>query len=289
MKTVEVSASRSFQFRNKSYPFGKKTYLMAILNTTPDSFFDGGRFFDLDAAYRRAVEVAEQGADFLDIGGLSTRPGSEPVEEAEELRRTVPLIEKLVKANYPIPISIDTYRSTIAEKALDAGAEVVNDISGLQFDGKMADLVSAQNCPVVIMHIKGTPKTMQQNPHYDDIVEEVYQYFEERIKSAQSVGIKPENIILDVGIGFGKRFEDNLKLLYYHARFKELGYPLLLGVSRKSFIGKILGDRSAEGRLFGSLAAAAWGALSGVDIIRAHDVAETADLLQTLAAIQSGS
>ncbi|HEU4435835.1 MAG TPA: dihydropteroate synthase, partial [candidate division Zixibacteria bacterium] len=265
MKTVEVSASRTFQFRNKTYPLGKKTHLMAVLNTTPDSFFDGGRFFDLDAAYRRAVKVAEQGADFLDIGGLSTRPGSEPVEEAEELRRTVPLIEKLVKANYPIPISIDTYRSTIAEKALDAGADLVNDISGLQFDAKMPALVAKQNCPVVIMHIKGTPKTMQQNPHYGDVVEEVYQYFEERTKSAQSAGIKPENIILDVGIGFGKRFEDNLKLLYYHARFKELGYPLLLGVSRKSFIGKILGDRPAEDRLSGSLAAAAWGALSGAD------------------------
>ncbi|HXF49812.1 MAG TPA: dihydropteroate synthase [Verrucomicrobiae bacterium] len=289
MKTVEVSASRTLHFRNKVYPLGKKTYLMAVLNTTPDSFFDGGLFFDLDAAYRRASEVAEQGADFLDVGGLSTRPGSEPVEEAEELRRTVPLIEKLVKANYPIPISIDTYRSTIAEKALDAGAELVNDISGLQFDAKMPELVAKRNCPVVIMHIKGTPKTMQQNPHYDDVVEEVYQYFEERTKSAQKAGIRPENIILDVGIGFGKRFEDNLKLLYYHARFKELGFPLLLGVSRKSFIGKALNDRPAEGRLSGSLAAAAWGALSGADIIRAHDVAETADLLKTLAAIQNTS
>lgn len=287
MKTVEVFASRTLQFRNKTYPLGKKTYLMAVLNTTPDSFFDGGRFFDLDAAFRRALEVAEQGADFLDIGGLSTRPGSEPVEETEELRRTVPLIEKLIKANYPIPISIDTYRSTIAEKALDAGAELVNDISGLQFDAQMPSLVAKQNCPVVIMHIKGTPKTMQQNPHYDDVVEEVYQYFEVGTKSAQSAGVKPENIILDVGIGFGKRFEDNLKLLYYHAHFKELGFPLLLGVSRKSFIGKILGDRPAEGRLSGSLAAAAWGALSGADIIRAHDVAETADVLKILQSIQN--
>jgi dihydropteroate synthase len=209
------------------------------------------------------------------------------VEETEELRRTMPLIEKLVKANYPIPISIDTYRSTVAEKALDAGAELVNDISGLQFDAKMPALVAGRNCPVVIMHIKGTPKTMQQNPRYDDVVEEVYQYFEKRIEAAQKAGTKPENIILDVGIGFGKRFEDNLKLLYYHARFKELGFPLLLGVSRKSFIGKVLNDRPAEGRLSGSLAAAAWGALSGADIIRAHDVAETADLLKTLSAIQS--
>ncbi len=262
---------------------------MAVLNVTPDSFFDGGRFFDLDTAYRRALEVVEAGADFLDIGGLSTRPGSEPVEEAEELHRTVPLIEKLVKENYPIPISIDTYRSTIAEKALDVGAEMVNDISGLQFDSKMPTLVARRNCPVIIMHIKGTPKTMQQNPHYDDVVEEVYQYFQERVESAQKVLIKPENIILDVGIGFGKRFEDNLKLLYYHSRFKELGFPLLLGVSRKSFLGKILGDRPAEDRLSGSLAAAAWGALSGADIIRAHDITETADLLKTLAAIQSAS
>jgi dihydropteroate synthase len=284
-----VAASKILEFRTKTYPLGKKTYLMAILNTTPDSFFDGGRFFDFDAAYRRAQEVAEEGADFLDIGGLSTRPGSEPVEEAEELGRTVPLIEKLVKENYPIPISIDTYRSSVAEKALAAGAEIVNDISGLQFDPTMPPLVADRNCPVVIMHIKGTPKTMQQNPHYDDVVEEVYQYFEERAKSAQKSGIKPENIILDVGIGFGKRFEDNLKLLYYHARFKELGFPLLLGVSRKSFIGKVLNDRPAEGRLSGSLAAAAWGALSGADILRAHDITETAGLLKTLAAIQNAS
>ncbi|MCI0597090.1 MAG: dihydropteroate synthase [candidate division Zixibacteria bacterium] len=286
---MQAAASKTLKFSAKTYPFGKRTYLMAVLNVTPDSFFDGGRFFDFEAAYRRAHEVVEQGADFLDVGGLSTRPGSEPVEEAEELRRTVPLIEKLVKANYPIPISIDTYRSTVAEKALDAGAELVNDVSGLQFDAKMPTLVAERTCPIVIMHIKGTPKTMQQNPHYDDVVEEVYQYFEERVKSAQKSGIKPENIILDVGIGFGKRFEDNLKLLYYHSRFKELGFPLLLGVSRKSFIGKVLDDRPPEGRLSGSLAAAAWGALSGADIIRAHDTAETADLLKILSAIQSAS
>lgn len=293
---VEVPASRTLRFQSQAYPLGKKTYLMAVLNVTPDSFFDGGRFFDFDAAYRRARETAGQGADFLDIGGSSTRPGSEPVEEAEELRRTVPLIEKLVKENYPIPISIDTYRSGIAAKALEAGAQLVNDISGLQFDSQMPPLVAKRGCPVVIMHIKGTPKTMQQNPHYEDVVEEVYQYFEARVKSAQKAGIKSENIILDVGIGFGKRFEDNLKLLYYHSRFKELGFPLLLGVSRKSFIGKVLktlskaeelADRPPEGRLSGSLAAAAWGALSGADIIRAHDVAETADLLKTLAAIQN--
>ena len=284
---MEVSASKTLRFRNKTYPFGKKTYLMAVLNVTPDSFFDGGRFFDFAAACRRAWEAAAQGADFLDVGGLSTRPGSEPVEEAEELRRTLPLIEKLVKENYPIPISIDTYRSNVAEKALDAGAELVNDISGLQFDARMPALVARRSCPVVIMHIKGTPQTMQQNPHYEDVVEEVYQYFEERVKSAKKAGLKLENIILDVGIGFGKRYEDNLKLLYYHSRFKELGHLLLLGVSRKSFIGKVLADRPPEERLYGSLAAAAWGALSGADIIRAHDVAETADLLKTLAAIQN--
>ncbi|MGH8003993.1 MAG: dihydropteroate synthase, partial [Limisphaerales bacterium] len=156
---VEVAASKTLQFRAKTCPLGKKTYLMAVLNVTPDSFFDGGRFFDFDTAYRRAWEVTEQGADFLDVGGLSTRPGSEPVEEAEERRRTVPLIEKLVKLNYPVPISIDTYRSTVAEKALDAGAELVNDISGLQFDTKMPALIARRSCPVVIMHIKDIPKT----------------------------------------------------------------------------------------------------------------------------------
>ena len=181
-ESVEVPASKALTFRNKTCPLGKKTYLMAVLNVTPDSFFDGGRFFDIETAYRRAHKVAEEGADFLDIGGASTRPGSEPVAETEELRRTVPLIEKLVKQNYPIPISIDTYCSTIAEKALDAGAELVNDISGLQFDSKMPGLIARRNCPIVIMHIKGTPKTMQQNPHYEEVVEEVYQYFQERTK-----------------------------------------------------------------------------------------------------------
>lgn len=260
--------------------------MMAVLNVTPDSFFDGGRFLDFDNAYKHAWEVAEQGADFLDIGGLSSRPGSKPVEEAEELRRTLPLIEKLSKENYPIPISIDTYRSNVAKQALDSGAEMVNDISGLAFDPQMSALVAKQNCLVVLMHIKGTPKTMQQDPHYNDVVKEVYDYFRERTGVAQKAGIKAENIILDVGIGFGKRLEDNLKLLFYHSRFKELGYPLLLGVSRKSFIGKILGARPPEGRLYGSLAVAAWGALSGADIIRAHDTAETADVLKILGAIQ---
>ena len=276
----------TLRFRTKTYPLGKKTYLLAVLNVTPDSFFDGGRFFDFNAAYRRAWEVVEQGADFLDIGGLSTRPGSEPVEETEELRRTIPLIEKLTKESYPIPISIDTYRSGVAEKALSAGAELVNDISGLGFDPQMVSLVAQKNCPVVIMHIKGTPQTMQENPQYDDVVEEVYRYFQERVALAQNAGVQSEYIILDVGIGFGKRFEDNLKLLFYHSRFKELGLPLLLGVSRKSFIGKILGERPPEGRLYGSLAAAAWGAVSGADILRVHDVAETKDLLKILQAIQ---
>jgi dihydropteroate synthase len=265
---------------------GNKTYLMAVLNVTPDSFFDGGRFFNFEAAYRRAWEVSEQGADFLDIGGLSTRPRSEPVEETEELRRTVPLIEKLARENYPIPISIDTYRSGVVEKALAAGAELVNDISGLGFDPKMASLVARRGCPVVIMHIKGTPKTMQEEPHYNDVVEEVYRYFQERVALAKEAGVKDEKIILDVGIGFGKRLEDNLKLLFYHSRFKELGYPLLLGVSRKSFLGKILGERPPEGRLFGSLAAAAWGAISGADIVRVHDVRETSDILAVLQSIQ---
>ncbi len=276
----------TLRFRTKTYPLGKKTYLLAVLNVTPDSFFDGGRFFDFNAAYRRAWEVVEQGADFLDIGGLSTRPGSEPVEEAEELRRTVPLIEKLAIENYPIPISIDTYRSGVAEKALSAGAELVNDISGLGFDPQMVSLVAQKNCPVVIMHIQGTPQTMQENPHYDDVVEEIFQYFQEKVALAKNAGVQSENIIFDVGIGFGKRLEDNLKLLFYHSRFKELGFPLLLGVSRKSFVGKILGERPPEGRLYGSLAAAAWGAVSGADIIRAHDVAETKDLLKILQAIQ---
>jgi dihydropteroate synthase len=283
---VEAQPSRTLRFRKKTYPLGEKTYLMAVLNVTPDSFFDGGRFVDFDAAYKHAWEVAEQGADFLDIGGLSTRPGSEPVEEAEELRRTVPLVEKLNKENYPIPISIDTYRANVAKQALDSGAEMVNDISGLAFDPQMSALVAKHGCPVVIMHIKGTPKTMQQDPYYDDVVKEVYNYFKEKAGAAQKAGIKAENIILDVGIGFGKRLEDNLKLLFYHSRFKELGYPLLLGVSRKSFIGKLLGDRPPEGRLYGSLAAAAWGALSGADIIRVHDVAETADVMKILQAIQ---
>lgn len=259
---------------------------MAVLNVTPDSFYDGGRFFDFEAACRRAWEVAEQGADFLDVGGLSTRPGSEPVEEAEELRRTVPLVEKLSRENYPVPISIDTYRSSVAAKALDAGAEMVNDISGLGFDPQMTGLVARRNCPVVIMHIKGTPQTMQQNPHYDNVVEEVYGYFNEKVALAQKAGIRSENIILDVGVGFGKRQQDNLKLLFYHSRFKALGFPLLLGVSRKSFIGKILGERPPEGRLYGSLAAAVWGALAGADIIRAHDVAETGDVLKILEAIR---
>ncbi len=246
---------------------------MGILNVTPDSFSDGGRHFDKASAIRRAYEMVEEGADIIDVGGESTRPGSEPVPLQEEIDRTIPVIEEISK-KIKVPVSIDTYKAEVARRALDAGASIVNDISGLRFDPEMPKVVSQYKVPVVIMHIKGTPKDMQANPIYEALIPEITDYFRESIRLAVESGITEDKIIIDPGIGFGKTFDHNLEIIKNLREFTLLEKPLLVGVSRKAFIGKILGDAPVSERLEGSEAAAAISILNGANIIRVHDVKE---------------
>jgi len=246
---------------------------MGILNVTPDSFSDGGRHFDKASAIRRAYEMVEEGADIIDVGGESTRPGSEPVPLQEEIDRTIPVIEEISK-KIKVPVSIDTYKAEVARRALDAGASIVNDISGLRFDPEMPKVVSQYKVPVVIMHIKGMPKDMQANPIYEALIPEITDYFRESIRLAVESGITEDKIIIDPGIGFGKTFDHNLEIIKNLREFTLLEKPLLVGVSRKAFIGKILGDAPVSERLEGSEAAAAISVLNGANIIRVHDVKE---------------
>ena len=246
---------------------------MGVLNVTPDSFSDGGRFFKVEDAVKCGIKMAEEGADIIDVGGESSRPGSDPVTIDEELSRVIPVIETLSK-EIDIPISIDTYKSDVAKRALEAGAEMINDISALRFDPEMKEVAAEYQVPIVLMHIKGTPKNMQENPYYEDVREEITEYLRESIQMAENAGIKRENIIIDPGIGFGKRVEDNLNILKNLNKFSILNHLILVGPSRKSFIGKIL-DLPVEERLEGSLAALAVSIMNGANIVRVHDVKES--------------
>lgn len=271
--------------RNTTLEFGKRSFVMGILNVTPDSFSEKGTFFDKDAAIKRGLEMAEEGADIIDIGGESTRPGAEPVSLKEELKRVIPVIEKLApKIN--IPISIDTCKAEVAKKALEAGAEIVNDISGLRFDPKMAETVASNEAAVVIMHIKGTPKDMQVSPSYKSLIREVMDFLEESVKIAEEAGIPPDKVIIDPGIGFGKGLEHNLTIMKNLEAFKTLGKPILLGTSRKSFIGKITGA-DIEDRIAGTAATLSIGIMKGADIVRVHDVKEGVQAVRMADAIKN--
>jgi dihydropteroate synthase len=259
---------------------------MGILNVTPDSFYDGGRRPAPCKAIADAVALAEAGADIIDIGGESTRPGSKPVSAENELERVLPIFHGL-RREVDVPISIDTYKSRVARAALDAGADIVNDISALRFDPEMISLVAAERVPVVLMHMQGKPQTMQADPRYDDVVQEVKQFLIEQMQQALSQGIEPANIVLDPGIGFGKTLEHNLALLRELSELASVGQPLLVGASRKGFVGKILGVEADE-RLEGSLAAAVAAALAGANIIRTHDVKETRCALRVADALRFG-
>jgi len=245
--------------------------IMGILNVTPDSFSDGNKFLDVDKAVIQALQMEKEGANIIDIGGESTRPGARKIETQEELDRVIPVIKK-IRQDSDILISIDTYKSEVAEAALEAGAEIVNDISALRFDNGMIELLKSNpKVPIILMHMLGTPQTMQKNPSYDDVIEEILNFFEERIDYCVSSGIDLSRIIIDPGIGFGKRLQDNLEILRKLEEFKCFGVPVLLGASRKNFIGKIYESLPDE-RLEGSLAASSLGLESGVNIIRVHDV-----------------
>ena len=244
---------------------------MGIVNVTPDSFSDGGRFFTLQSAYEHSKNLIKDGADIIDIGGESSRPGSSPITCEEELERTIPLISK-IHANFPdVIISIDTTKSQVAEQAILSGAKIINDISGLSFDKNMVKIALKYDVPTVIMHMQGKPKTMQDSPYYNNLIEDIKSFFEERIRYATQFGIQKNRIILDPGIGFGKSYEDNFKLINQLERFNCYKLPILIGPSRKSFIGVALNE-DPESRLEGTFAAVAAGILRGAQIVRVHDV-----------------
>lgn len=270
------------------WPMGKLDFsggaiVMGILNVTPDSFSDGGRFVDVDAAVARGVQMARQGAAIIDIGPESTRPGAEAVPADEQIIRAVPVIEKLLR-QIDIPISIDTRVPKVALAAIEAGASVINDITAL-VDEDMATLAAEKQIPVVLMHMQGTPQTMQADPHYEDVVSEVSGYLMERARVAEAAGVPKERIILDPGIGFGKTTQHNLLLLKHLDRLCGLGYHVLLGASRKRFIGQLTGKDNPAERVFGTAATTAIAVTKGASIIRVHDVAETVDVVKVANAI----
>jgi dihydropteroate synthase len=264
-----------------------RTLVMGILNVTPDSFSDGGAYLDHDAAIERAMTMVEEGADIIDIGGESSRPGSEPVPVEEEINRVVPAIRELAKRT-DRPISIDTYKSATAEAALDAGASIINDISGMLFDPDMKRLAAERGCPVVIMHIKGAPRDMQKDPTYEDLMGEIADYLRKRIGEAIEAGVDERVIIIDPGIGFGKTIEHNLTILRRLSEFKSLGHPILVGTSRKSTIGQALGGLPPEERIEGTAATVALTISSGANIVRVHDVKEMARVAKMTDAIVRG-
>lgn len=274
----------SIRCRKKTYKLGRQTLLMGILNITPDSFSDGGLFFDKEKAVTHGLKMAEEGVDFIDIGGESTRPGSKPLALEEELRRVIPVIESL-KKEVDVPISIDTYKSAVAKKAIEAGAEIINDISGLHFDPDLAKVAVNEDVPLVLMHIRGTPETMQVDVHYESIFSEIIQYLKESIRRAESAGLASEQVIIDPGIGFGKTVGDNLLIIKNLQEFRVLGKPIMLGTSRKNFIGKILNSEVAD-RLEGTLSSIAIGAVNGAHIIRCHDVLQAKKAIAVADAIR---
>ncbi len=261
----------NISFKSFSMDFSRRTFVMGILNVTPDSFSDGGLYFEKSLAIERAKQMVEDGADIIDIGGESTRPGAEPVSLDEELNRTIPVIEVLAR-EIKVPISIDTYKSVVAEKAINAGASIVNDISGLKFDPEMAKVVAKHKVPVVVMHIKGTPRNMQKEPFYENLIVEIKQYLEDSINIALNAGVEKDKIIVDPGIGFGKTFEHNLEIIHKLSEFSTFDRPVLIGLSRKAFIGKILNNAPAQERVEGTAAAVAISIMNGANIIRVHDV-----------------
>ncbi len=266
----------------------RRTAVMGILNVTPDSFSDGGRYVDVDAALAHGVEMVRQGASIVDVGGESTRPGAEAVPLEEELERVIPVVRGL-RARVAAPISIDTYKEAVARPALEAGADMVNDISALRFDPAMAGLVAAEDVPVVLMHMQGRPRTMQRAPRYVDVVREVAAFLRERAAFAVERGVGAHRIVVDPGIGFGKDMGHNLELLRRLDALVALGRPVLVGLSRKAFLGRLLDEDAPDARLEGSLAGAAAAVLAGAHMIRAHDVAETCRAVRVAEAIRAGT
>lgn len=278
---------REWKLARRSLPFGERTLVMGVLNVTPDSFSDGGEFFSLDRAVAHAEQMIAEGADFIDIGGESTRPGSAFVTEAEELQRVIPVIERLASKS-PVPISIDTTKSSVARAAIAAGAEIINDISGLRFDPLIADEAAKANAGLVLMHSRGTPKTMQQLPPVDDIMSEVIGELRTSVLVAEEHGVARDRIAVDPGIGFGKTLAQNLELI---AKLNQLlsaftKFPIMIGTSRKSFIGKLLDNAPADERLHGTIASVAASVLNGAHIVRVHDVKAVVEAIKVADAVR---
>jgi len=269
--------------RQFTFPFPRPALLMGVVNATPDSFYDGARFDDAKAAVAHALRLVKEGADMIDVGGESSRPGAAPVSEAEELRRVLPVLEALAGPR-AVPLSIDTVKPGVARQALRAGACIINDIAANREDEAMWRLAAESGAAYVTVHMQGSPATMQKNPVYDDVVAEVDRFFEDRLNRLRACGVNAEQVVLDVGLGFGKRVEDNLRLLAHLGRFTRWERPLLLGASRKSFVGAASGAQVQE-RLPPSLACACWGVENGARIIRCHDVAATRHALRMTEAL----
>jgi dihydropteroate synthase len=276
-----------FHFADRCWRLGRRTLLAGIVNVTPDSFSDGGAFLDPAAAVAHGERLAAEGADVLDIGGESTRPGAPPVAAAEEERRVVPVIRALAR-RVQVPLSVDTSKAAVAAAALAAGACIVNDVSGLQRDPEMLGLLGATGAGCILMHMRGTPATMQQCTDYADLGADVCAFFQGTLARAAAAGVPPERFILDPGIGFSKTAEQNLELIRLLPRFRALGRPVLMGPSRKSFIGRLLpGNPPPEGRVWGTAAAVTACALFGADVVRVHDVAAMAQVLAVADAIRA--
>lgn len=262
-----------------------KPLIMGVVNVTPDSFSDGGRFLAPDRAVRHALELAAAGADILDVGGESTRPGAGPVDEAEELKRVLPVIEGIVAAT-DLPVSIDTAKPAVMRRAVAAGASMINDVNGLRADGAV-EAVAELSVPVCIMHMLGEPRTMQKNPTYDSVVDDIRDFLRERVLACEAAGIPASRIVLDPGFGFGKTLEHNLELLARLDELVALGFPILAGMSRKSMLGKLTGKENPAERVAASVAAHLIAAQKGAAVLRVHDAAETVDALKVLLAVRS--
>lgn len=272
---IELPSGRKMSF--------ERPLIMGIVNVTPDSFYAASRV-EKDKLLDRVARMVEEGVDIIDIGGESTRPGSERVSLEEELNRVVPAVE-LVKKNFDVIVSVDTYKAKVAEEAIRAGAEIVNDVSALRFDPMMIEVLKQYKPGIVLMHMKGEPKTMQENPYYEDVVREILYFLKERIEKVREIGLE-DRVIIDPGIGFGKRLVDNLEIIKRISEFKSLKRPVLVGASRKSFIGQVLDNVPPEERLYGTLAVTAYCVLNGADIVRVHDVKENVHVVRLIEAIR---
>ncbi|MEG4323184.1 MULTISPECIES: dihydropteroate synthase [unclassified Microcoleus] len=272
---------RKLTIRSQTLEWGKRTYLMGVLNVTPDSFSDGGDFISIESAVTQAENMVKSGVDIIDIGGQSTRPGAAEISLKEEIERVIPIVQMLrQKADIfgSVPISVDTTRAQVAKAAVEAGADIVNDISGATFDSEMLSTVAQLQVPIILMHIRGTPQTMQKLTDYQDLIGEIREFLESRIAAAVAAGIDKSQIIIDPGIGFAKTYNQNLEILRQLPKFRGLDCPILVGVSRKSFIGQILNQPEAKQRIWGTAAACTSAIANSADILRVHDVREMHDV-----------